>query len=63
MVRKRMNFGELEKIDSKKMFRVYDIWPDIAKKSYEEEFSKPEFNDIDHIVFAGMGAFFAGMAG
>ena len=55
MVRKRMNFEELEKIDSKKMFKVYDVWPDIAKESYEEEFSKPEFNDIDHIVFAGMG--------
>jgi glucose/mannose-6-phosphate isomerase len=55
MVRKRMNLDRLEKIDSKKMFKVYDIWPDIAKESYEEEFSKPEFNDIDHIIFAGMG--------
>ena len=50
-----MDLEELEKIDSKKMFKVYDIWPDIAKESYEQEFSKPEFNDIDHIVFAGMG--------
>ena len=55
MVRKRMNFKELEKIDSKKIFKVYDKWPDIAKESYEQEFSKPEFKDIDHIVFAGMG--------
>ncbi|MDP7195168.1 MAG: SIS domain-containing protein, partial [SAR202 cluster bacterium] len=29
--------------------------PDIAKESYEQEFLKPEFKDIDHIVFAGMG--------
>ena len=55
MVRKRMNFEELEKIDSKKMFKTYDMWPDIAKESYEQEFSKPEFKDIDHVVFAGMG--------
>ena len=55
MVTKRMDLEELEKIDSKKMFKVYDIWPDISKESYEQEFSKPEFNDIDHIVFAGMG--------
>jgi len=55
MVTRRMDLEELEKIDSKKMFKVYDIWPDIAKESYEQEFSKPEFNDIDHIVFAGMG--------
>ena len=50
-----MNFKELEKIDSKKMFKTYDMWPDIAKESYKQEFSKPEFKDIDHIVFAGMG--------
>ena len=55
MVRKRMNFEELEKIDSKNMFKVYDRWPDIAKESYEQEFSKPELKDIDHVVFAGMG--------
>ena len=50
-----MNFKELEKIDSKKMFKTYDMWPDMAKESYNQEFSKPEFKDIDHIVFAGMG--------
>ena len=55
MVTRRMDLEDLEKIDSKKMFKIYDIWPDIAKESYEQEFSKPEFNDIDHIVFAGMG--------
>jgi len=55
MVTKRMNLEDLEKMDSKKMFKVYDIWPDIAKESYEQEFSKPEFDDIDHIVFSGMG--------
>ena len=52
---KRMNLEELEKIDSKKIFKVYDKWPAIAKESYEQEFLKPEFKDIDHIVFAGMG--------
>ena len=50
-----MNLDELEKIDSKKMFKVYDRWPSIARDSYEEKFSKPEFNNIDHVVFAGMG--------
>ena len=55
MVTKRMNLEDLEKMDSKKMFKVYDMWPDIAKESYEQEFSKPEFDDIDHIVFSGMG--------
>jgi glucose/mannose-6-phosphate isomerase len=31
------------------------MWPDMAKESYKQEFSKPEFKDIDHVVFAGMG--------
>ena len=55
MVTRRMDLEELEKIDSKKMFEVYDKWPDIAKESYEQEFSKYEFNDIDHVIFSGMG--------
>ena len=55
MVTRRMDLEELEKIDSKKMFKVYDIWPDISRESYEQEFSKYEFNDIDHVIFSGMG--------
>ena len=50
-----MDLEDLEKIDSKKIFKVYDKWPDIAKESYEQEFSKYEFNDIDHVIFSGMG--------
>ena len=55
MITRRMDLEELEKIDSKKMFEVYDKWPDISRESYEQEFSKPEFNDIDHVIFSGMG--------
>ena len=55
MITRRMDLEELEKIDSKKMFEVYDKWPDIAKESYEQELSKYEFNDIDHVIFSGMG--------
>jgi hypothetical protein len=28
MVTKRMNLEDLEKMDSKKMFKVYDMWPE-----------------------------------
>jgi glucose/mannose-6-phosphate isomerase len=55
MVRKRMNLEELENIDSKKMFQVYDKWPEIARDSFKEKFQKFDVKDIDHIVFAGMG--------
>ena len=50
-----MNLEDLEKIDSQKMYRIYDKWPDVAKQGYEQKFSVPEFKSIDHIVFAGMG--------
>ena len=55
MVTRRMNLEDIERIDSQKMLRVYDTWPEIAKESYGQEFSKPEFKDIDHVVFSGMG--------
>ena len=55
MVKKRMNLEELENIDSKKMFQVYDKWPEIARDSFKEKFQKFDVKDIDHIVFAGMG--------
>ena len=50
-----MDLQDIEKIDSKNIFKVYDRWPDIAKESYEQEFSKLEFDNIDNIIFAGMG--------
>ena len=50
-----MNLEDLDKIDSKKMCQVYDRWHNIAKQSYEQEFSRPDFKDIDHMVFVGMG--------
>ena len=47
--------SDLDKYDSKKMYVVYDNWPDIAKKAYFGINSKINFGKIDHIVFAGMG--------
>ena len=50
-----MNSEELQRIDSKKMYEVYDKWPQTAKESYEMNLEKFNVKDIDHIVFAGMG--------
>ena len=55
MVTRRMDLEELEKIDSKKMFEVYDIWPDIAKESFASDCHEFDIRGIDHIVFVGMG--------
>ena len=50
-----MNSKELERIDSEKMYEVYDKWPQTAKESYEMNLEKFNVKNIDHIVFAGMG--------
>ena len=50
-----MDLKNLEEIDSKKMYEIYDIWPDIARETFETNYEKLDIKDIDHIVFAGMG--------
>ena len=50
-----MELRELEKIDTKNMFKTYDEWPEIAENAFSKNFEKLDFKDIDHIVFAGMG--------
>lgn len=37
------------------MYKIYDMWPEIAKKSYELNNDTVDFQDIDHIVFSGTG--------
>ena len=50
-----MNLEDLEKLDSEKMFKTYDKWPEIAKQSFGSNFEKLNVKRIDHLVFAGMG--------
>ena len=50
-----MDISTLEKYDSQKMYKIYDEWPDIARKAFETNQESIHFEDIDHIVFAGMG--------
>jgi len=37
------------------MYKVYDKWPQIAKESFESEQKCEDFENVNHIVFAGMG--------
>lgn len=37
------------------MYKIYDMWPEIARNSYDSDVETIHFDDIDHIVFAGMG--------
>lgn len=37
------------------MYKIYDKWPEIARKSFELNQELVNFENINHIVFAGMG--------
>ena len=50
-----MDIQEIQKFDPQKMYEVYDKWAILARDAYEKEFSKIEFENIDHVVLAGMG--------
>ena len=50
-----LDLPTIEKYDLQKMYKVYDKWPEIARKSFESNQERVDFDDIDHIVFAGMG--------
>ena len=47
--------SDLETIDKSGMHKVYDKWSKIAKCSYEYDWELLKYQDIDYIVFAGMG--------
>jgi len=50
-----LNITDLEKIDTEKMYKIYDDWPNIARAYFEKDAKKIEFTKINQIVFAGMG--------
>ncbi len=50
-----LDLSTLEKYDSQKMYEIYDKWSEIARESWESSQNLAHFNEIDHIVFAGMG--------
>ena len=50
-----LDISTLKKYDLKKIYEVYDRWPQIARESYESDLKPVNFKDIDHIVFSGMG--------
>jgi len=50
-----LDFKTLQKFDKNKLYEVYDEWPQIAREQYESDFEPIHFDNISHIVFAGMG--------
>src|SRR3970040_3012987 len=50
-----LDIKTLNKYDTKKMYAIYDRWPEIAKNAYDLNAIPADFKNIEHIVFAGMG--------
>ena len=45
----------LEKHDPSGMHAIYDRWAHIARDAYNSDLDSIDFNDIEHVVFSGMG--------
>ena len=50
-----LDLETLERIDKKSMYKAYDKWAEISKKVYNSDIKIIELEDIDHVVFVGMG--------
>ena len=50
-----LDISTLQKFDVQEMYKVYDIWPQIAREQYETDLNGIDFGEISHVVFAGMG--------
>ena len=50
-----LDISVLQKFDAQGMYKVYDTWPQIARKQYETDLNGIDFGEISHVVFAGMG--------
>jgi glucose/mannose-6-phosphate isomerase len=50
-----MDISLLEKYDSQDMYKTYDKWSQIARESWESDISEINFENIDHVIFVGMG--------
>lgn len=47
--------AKLKKYDKSGMHKIYDRWPEIGKENYDSDLAPVSFDNISHVVFAGMG--------
>ena len=50
-----LELEKIKKVDTEKMYQVYDDWPKIAEEHITKKISQIDIKDVDHIVFVGMG--------
>jgi len=51
----QMNYSMIKEIDSQGIHKVYENWPEIAKKAFNAKLKPLDLENIDHIILAGMG--------
>ena len=54
-INRLLDYSTLEKYDSHQMYKVYDMWPEIAQESFESDHKSVNFDNIKHIVIIGVG--------
>jgi len=47
--------SQLDKYDTRGMYKIYDRWPELAFEHYNKKLSQIDTKRLEHIVFAGMG--------
>lgn len=50
-----MDAGLLKRFDVDGMHKIYDAWPQMAAECYGSDLPSVHFDEISHMVFAGMG--------
>lgn len=50
-----LDISKMNTVDKEDMYKIYDMWPQIAEESYNSVHDPIDYKDIDHVVFAGMG--------
>ena len=50
-----MELKDLQEFDVKKMYEIYDKWPEIARESYEKTEVNSSYDEVYHIAVCGMG--------
>lgn len=47
--------SDLQTVDKKGMYLIYDKWSEIAENAYKKNWKSLKYQNVNHIVFAGMG--------
>ena len=47
--------SQLDKYDTRGMYKIYDKWPETALEYYNKKFSRLDMKNLKHLVLAGMG--------